>query len=215
MPLRNYLIPPVNPNLPQLGEAYDRRVQEQVHSVLRLYFNQLGNALRSLLGDAGGQFVDCPNGLFYSPVTQTLAAANTGYPVALGQPYLHNNMSLTDTSRVTCSVSGVYNFQFAGQLTSTNASSKNVFVWLRRSGIDIGYSTRIYTISGSGSQSAVNWDFDIDMTAGQYLEIVWGATDTTVSLTATPATPPHPGTASAVLTVNFIAPLPLVMPVTP
>lgn len=209
------LIPPYNPNLPQAQDGYSRPTQEQLNSVLRLYFTQLNNAFRAVLGESGGQYIDCPNGLFFSVVNHTLAAINTGYALNFENTYLSNGVSRTDTTRITCAISGVYNFQFSGQLESTNSSAKTVYVWLRRDGVDIGYSTHAYTISGSGTSLEVGWNFDIDMTAGQYMEIVWAGTNTNVSMSAVAATAPHPGIPSAVIAVNFVAPLPATLPTPP
>jgi len=209
------LIPPYNPNLPQAQESYSRPAQEQTNNVLRLYFNQLSNVLRSLTGTFGGQYIDCPNGLFFSTVDHTPAAANTGYPINFENTYLSNGVSRTDTTRITCAVSGVYNFQFSGQVSSTSSSSKTVYIWLRRSGVDIGYSTHAYTISGSGTYLEISWNFNIDMTAGQYMEIVFAGDSTDVKLDAVAAATPHPGIPSAVIAVNFIAPLPATLPTPP
>lgn len=209
------LIPPYNPNLPQAQEAYSRPTQEQLNNVLRLYFTQINNAFRAVLGENGGRYIDCPNGLFFSTVNHTLAAINTGYALSFENTYLSNGVSRTNTTRITCAISGVYNFQFSGQLKSTNSSAKTVYVWLRRDGVDIGYSTHAYTISGSDTHLEVGWNFDIDMTAGQYMEIVWAGTDVNVSMTAVAATTPHPGIPSAVIAVNFVAPLPATLPTPP
>lgn len=200
------------PNLPQFGAEYNRAVSEQFSSTLRTFLARLANNLNAVTGRTGGKHVDCPNGLFYSTTTYVPAAANTGYPINFENIYLHNAVERTNTTRITIEAPGVYNFQFSGQITSTNSSSKTVYVWLRRDGVDVGYSTRVYTLSGSGQSAAANWDFDIDMQAGQYMEIVWAADNTNVSLAATAPTAPHPGVPSAVISVNFVAPLPATLP---
>lgn len=203
------------PHLPQFGAEYNRAMNEQFSSTLRTFFARLANNLNAVTGRDGGQHIDCPNGLFYSTTTYVPAAANTGYPINFENVYLHNAVERTDTTRIVVGVSGVYNFQFSGQLTSTNSSSKTVYVWLRRDGVDIGYSTRVYTLSGSGQSAVADWSFNIDMQAGQYMEIVWAASSTSVSLTATAPTAPHPGIPSAVISVNFVTSLPAILPVTP
>lgn len=184
-------------------------------NVLRLYFTQLDNITGTLLGDYGGRFIDCPIGLFFSTATQTAAAANTGYPVTYTASYFGDGVSLASGSRVVASYAGVFNFQFSAQLNSTNSSSKDVFVWMRRNGTDIGYSTRKYTLAGTGQNVAITWDFDLDLDEDEYLEVIWATTDVNVTLAATAPTAPHPGIASAVISVNFIAPLPDPRPTPP
>ena len=206
---------PQVPTLPQPGDSYQKSIETQRFGLLRTFFLKIQNALSNVLGPNGGQYIDCPNGLFFNTSSQTLAAANTGYPVVFNQTYLNNGVTLANSSRITTSIAGVYNFAYAGQIESTNSSSKDVWLWLRRNGTNIGYSTHVYTISGSGTKLEISWNFDIDMQAGSYMEIVWGASDTNATLTASTASSPHPGISSSVLTVNFIAPLPDVIPTPP
>ena len=203
------------PALPQGTEEYNRPYQDQLNNVHRLFYNRLTNIVNAVLGSNGGQFIDCPNGLFFNTADQTITLANTAYPVVYNQTYLSNAVALSTTSRIEIAVDGIYNFQYSGQLESTNNSSKNVFLWIRRNGVDIGYSCRAYSISGSGAYAPIAYTFDIDMQAGQYLELIVSASDTTVQLAANTASSPHPGIPSSVMTVNFIAPLPVPLPTPP
>ena len=205
------------PRLPSPELTYSAAFMEQYSNVLRLYFNRLNNVTSSITGDNGGQYVDCPNGLFFNTVSQTLPAINTGYPITYNNTYLHNavDRNATNTSRIEIGISGIYNFQYSGQLLSTNASAKTVWIWLSRDGTDIGYSTRAYTLETNDHYRSVSWNFNIDMVAGQYLEIYWAADDTNVTLTAEAASTPHPGISSSVLAVNFIAPVPDPLPTPP
>jgi hypothetical protein len=203
------------PALPLGTEQYQRPYQDQLNNVHRLFYNRLTNIVNAVLGSNGGQFIDCPNGLFFNTADQTITLANTAYPVVYNQTYLSNAVALSTTSRIEIAVDGIYNFQYSGQLESTNNSSKNVFLWIRRNGVDIGYSCRAYSISGSGAYAPIAYTFDIDMQAGQYLELIVSASDTTVQLAADTASSPHPGIPSSVMTVNFIAPLPVPLPTPP
>ena len=203
------------PNLPLAQAEYGRQYQDQLNNILRLYFNLLDSSVNNVIGVNGGQYVDCPNGLFFNTADQDITLANTAYPVVYNQTYLNNAVVLSTTSRVEISVAGVYNFQYSGQIESTNNSSKNVFLWIRRNGIDIGYSSRAYSISGSGAYAPIAYTFNIDMQAGEYLEMVVSASDNTVRLAAETAASPHPGIPSSVLSVNFVAPLPVPRPTPP
>lgn len=207
----------VPPRLPSSAGAYSAEFQEQYSNVLRLFFNRLTNITTSLVGVNGGQYVDCPNGLFFDTTQHTLALADTGYPITFNQTYLHNAVDLnsTDTSKIEISISGVYNFQFSGSLKSTNASTKHVWIWLVRSGTAIGYSAKPYTLADNDQFLPVSWNFNIDMTAGQYLQVYWAADDTNVTMETEAATTPHPGIPSAVMAVNFIAPVPATLPTPP
>jgi hypothetical protein len=68
------IINPAPPNLPLGTDQYDRRYQDSYSNVLRLYFNQLKNALTELFGDQGGRFISFPHGAFFQDGTTTLSA---------------------------------------------------------------------------------------------------------------------------------------------
>lgn len=209
------IINPAVPNLPLGPKDYDRRFVDQHSNVLRLYFNQLKNALGLLFGSNGGQYIDCPNGLFFDLGTYSPALANTGYPLEFNLTYLSNAVRVVDGTKITVDVGGVYNFQYSSAVTSTNSSLKTVWVWIVRNGTPVGYSTNAYTISGSGTDTIISWQFNIDLDAGEYIEMYWGADNTNVSIATTAPTAPHPGIPANVIAVNFIAPLPATRPTPP
>jgi hypothetical protein len=207
------------PNLPLAPKEFNPQYQEQLNNVLRLYFNQLDKILAQL--DTSGAIdpsnINVPNGLFFSTVDQTLAAVDTGYPITFNQTYLNNFVALQSgsTSKIVVAVGGVYNFQLSAQLKSTNASAKDVQIWIKRGTTTIGYSGHRYTVEGSDNHMNVNWIFDIDLAAGEYIEMYWGADNTNVTMEAIAASAPYPAVASAVMAVNFVARLPDPRPTPP
>jgi hypothetical protein len=205
------------PSLPYASNLYHPAVMDQYSNVLRLYFTQMTGAMNNLIGTNGGQFVDCPNGLFFNTVDQTFAATNTAYPVVFNQTYLSNAVALRSgsTSEIEVTIGGIYNFQYSGQLLSTSASAKTVFLWIKRNDVNVGYSTHAYTLTGNNEYTEVNWNFNIDLAAGEYLELEISVSDTNVRLDAVAPTSPHPGISSSVMTVNFVGPLPAVRPTAP
>lgn len=211
------LLSPAPPNLPLADNDYTRYYQDQLNNVLRLYFTQLRNVTEQLVGPNGGQFIDCPNGLFFDTVDQTFALANTAYPVVFNQTYLNNAVALVpgSTSRIGVSIPGVYNFQFTAQLLSSNSSSKTVYVWISRNNVDIGFSTRAATLAANNEYAELSWAFSIDLDRDEYVELRVSATDTNIELHADPATAPHPGIPSSVLSVSYVSPLPVPRPTPP
>jgi hypothetical protein len=207
------------PNLPLPLNDYDRQYFDQLLNVLRLYFNRLDALTTQLMtsGSIDPSNINVPNGLFFNTADQTLAAVNTGYPITFNQTYLNNFVALqtASTSKIEVAVAGVYNFQLSAQLKSTNASAKDVQIWIRRNNVTIGYSGHRYTVEGSDNHMNVNWIFDIDLAANEYIEMYWGADDTAVTMEAIPASAPYPAVASAVMAVNFIARLPDPRPTPP
>jgi len=214
---RQQLENPAPPALVNAPERYDQASMSQTNKLLRTFFLNIANIFNNLLGPAGSRYIDRPNGLFFSVVDQTLSATNTAKAINFELTYLSNGVEVNagTESRIYVTYDGIYNFQFSGQLTSSNSSSKIVYVWIVRNGVDIGYSTHAYTISGSGTELEIAWNFNIDLQAGDYMEFEWASADITVSLNATAATTPHPGIPSAVVAVSYVAPLPVSLPTPP
>jgi len=212
------LRPPASPRLPDPSPSgISSGYVVGLINTLRLYFNQVSNMLQLLFGPRGGQYIDAPGGLFFDILPQTIATAGAATPVRYRHSYLDNGIRVNSgtDSRIYVDTAGVYSFAFSGQLTSNNSSSKVVFLWIVLNGTDVGYSTHAYTISGSGTQLAVNWNFTIAMAAGDYLELEWTSMDTAVSLSATASTPEHPGIPSAVMSVTYASRPPTVLPTPP
>lgn len=203
------------PDLPSPGNVYSRSYFNQLNGMLRLYFVKISEALKLILGPSGIQYIDAPNGLFFSTQDQTLAAVDTRYDVTFNQTYLSKNVSVVDSTKITCTVGGIYNFQFSAQAKSTSSSAKQIYLMINRDGTDIGYTTRQNTLSGSDQHMSINWNFSVDMQANSYIKLRWAGDSTSLTLETTAATSPHTGIPSAVLAVNYIAPLPATLPTPP
>ena len=208
--------PPV-PTLPDPEAVYSDRNVRSSNGLVRTFMLRLTGALQSLFGPNGGQYIDCPNGLFFNTATQTFATTNTAYPVVFNATYLSNAVQLQSgsTSRVEALVDGIYNFQYSGQVLSSSGSAKELAIWIRRDGTDIGYSTRVFTDSDNGHRNTTSWNFNIDLQAGQYIEIIAAVTSTDLWLDAQVAASPKTGVPSSVLTVNYVSPLPDTLPTPP
>jgi hypothetical protein len=203
--------------MPEPPLVYSDKTMRSGNGLLRTFMLRLTGALQSLFGPNGGQYIDCPNGLFFNTADQTFAVINTAYPVVFNATYLSNAVQLQSgsTSRVEALVGGVYNFQYSGQVLSSSGSAKELAIWIRRDGTDIGYSTRVLTDSVNNHRNTTSWNFNIDLQAGQYIEIIAAVTSTDLWLDAAAAASPVPAVPSSVMSVNFISPLPAVLPTPP
>ena len=209
------------PALPIPKESPLKQYLDDLNNILRLFFNLLANAVNNVFGELGGRFIDVPNALYFSTADQPIAVVDTPQVVTFNQTYLESGFTINgaSNSQITATYGGVYNFQFIGQLSSGSASAKNIFLYITRDGTDLGYTAREYVLSGSGDIHEVIWNFNLDLAAGEYIEMVWVSDDIDTTLEAvppatSPATP-HPGVTSAVLTVNFISALPETRPTPP
>ena len=209
------------PALPIPKESPLKQYLDDLNNILRLFFNLLANAVNNVFGELGGRFIDVPNALYFSTADQPIAAVDTPQVITFNQTYLESGFTINgvSNSQITATYGGVYNFQFIGQLSSGSASAKNIFIYITRDGTTLGYTARQYVLSGSGDIHEVIWNFNLDLAAGEYIEMVWVSDDIDTTLEAvppatSPATP-HPGVTSAVLTVNFISALPETRPTPP
>jgi hypothetical protein len=211
------LAAPAVPTMPEPPLVYSDKTMRSGNGLLRTFMLRLTGALQSLFGPNGGQYIDCPNGLFFNTADQTFAVINTAYPVVFSATYLSNAVQLQSgsTSRVEALVGGIYNFQYSGQVLSSSGSAKELAIWIRRDGTDIGYSTRVFTDSVNNHRNTTSWNFNIDLQAGQYIEIVAAVTSTDLWLDAAAAASPAPAVPSSVMSVNFVSPLPAVLPTPP
>jgi hypothetical protein len=127
------------------------------------------------------------------------------YTVSVSQTVSSTTLTCELPSKITVAREGIYNFQFSGQLLSGSSSPKTAQIWIRRDGTDIGYSAHAYTDDRSNGYLEVNWNFNIDVAAGGYVEIMWATDNTNLNFDAVAPSAPYPGIPSAVMAVNFIS----------
>ena len=142
------------------------------------------------------------SGAFYDTTTQTAAVINTAYAITLNNTSLAQGVSIgTPTSRVYVDRTGSYNIQFSLQLVSSNAASKDVFIWADVNGTSVPDSATKLTLAGSNSALVAAWNFVIRMSAGDYFRLMWSTTNTNVQIAAVAASAPVPAIPSVILTV--------------
>lgn len=143
-------------------------------------------------------------GTFFDSTDQTAAVANTAYAITYDTTDLSAGVYLgTPKSRIYVDRSGAYNFQFSVQLQSTSgASTKEVFIWARINGVDVSNSATKMTIDGNNKHFVAAWNFVLRMNTGDYFELMWSTTNTTVQILAEPATAFCPAIPSVIMTVS-------------
>lgn len=151
-------------------------------------------------------------GAYYDTTTQTLAAINTGYPITLNSvaskindgPMQYGVYIGTPISRVYVDNTANYNIQFSLQLTSASAAAKDVSIWLRVNGVDVPGSATIITLTGNNVNTVAAWNFVVNLTAGDYFELVWSADNTNVTIRSVAATAFRPAVPGVILTVTSL-----------
>ena len=198
--------------IPKAGPL--KQYLDDLNNILRLFFNLLSNAVNSVFGEQGGRFIEAPNAKFFSTTDQTASVVNTAYALQFENTYLGEAISITGTpkTRITPLYSGVYNFELSVELTSSNANSKELSFWVRRSGVDIANTGRMHVVAGSGGVDDFEYSFTMDMQAGQYIELMWATDDTGITIDYQAAASPRPAVPSTLLTVVFVSALPETLP---
>jgi len=212
MTTNNRLINPAPPSLPLGTDTYERRYQDQFANILRLYFNQLQNALTEITGNAGGKYLAFPYGAFSSDQDQT-ATVNTATLMTLNTTDFSNEVSIAN-SEITVANAGIYNLQFSAQFQNSDTAFQDVYIWLKQNGADITGSTGFVSIpnrhAGTDGHSIVGWNYFLTMNANDHVEIYWSIPNTAVSIQhlAASGTPTKPSTQSVVATLSFVSALP-------
>ena len=208
------------PSIPSLGftpETYDRRVFAENNGALNGYFRKLISVLGSLFGPRGGKFMNNPHGAFHDSTDQAEANTTTAYAVTFNTTDISNGVTLSNSSRLNVTDSGVFNIQFSIQLKNTTNDSHDVDIWFRKNGTNVDNSNSRYhpparKSTGDPSHMIAALNFFIELNAGDYVEIVYKVDNVNVTLEhfAASASPTRPAVPSAIATVSFVSNLPTI-----
>jgi hypothetical protein len=170
------------------------------------------NALNGILLGTNGSGLNYVStaayGSWYDVVTQTAALANTAYPMLFRNTDFTQGVSIVDNSKITVTRTGKYNIQFSAQLDRASGTTKYVSIWLRKNGIDVPATCTDVTIQGGTAVAATvaAWNFFQNLSANDYIEIMWSSTSTTIQLQymASRTAPVRPAIPSIILTVQQV-----------
>jgi hypothetical protein len=144
-------------------------------------------------------------GVFSRTTDYSPALANTAYAIQFDTTRISNGVVIgSPTSRIVAPQSGLYDVSVTLQYSSGNSSAKDIYSWIRKNGTDVSQSSRIVSLSGSGTYSPVLISEAISFNANDYIEIMFASTDANVALDAVPATAFAPGSPAANLVIEQI-----------
>lgn len=145
-------------------------------------------------------------GAFSDTTTQTQTAINTAKAITYNTVDLEDGVTkdVTVTSKIICPNTGIYNFQFSLQLYKSSAGVGNVYIWARKNGTDVPNSASKVAIQGSTAETVAAWNFMLNMTAGDYFELMWSADSTACQVKQFASAAPVPVIPSAILTVSQV-----------
>jgi hypothetical protein len=188
----------VAPNLPVAPNQYERRYQDQLTNVLRLFFNLVSNSFNA----------PKPHGSFYDTTTQTNPVPGAVNLMKFDSVYNSGETQFSvnkDTNRVYVAETAVYNIQFSAQLDKTGGGASDVFIWLRLNGNNVAHSATKMVIDGPNNELVAAWNWVITLADGDYIELAWQSPDANVILLAAPASGNIPQIPSVILTVTWVS----------
>lgn len=221
------IVDPAVPNLPLATDQYERRYHDQFANVLRLYFNQLRNALGELFGDQGGRFLSFPHVAASYDDDQYATAANTPTIVKWNTLDSGGGFTLNADNTATAQYSGVYKITYSLELANTDNAIHEAIVWLRVNGNatvnDVPNSTTIFSVPARKSALIPSYvcgysEVVFAVNGGDTIGLWWGTDQAATSGGATgvyihhenaQTTPmPYPATPSAIGSITFVSALP-------
>lgn len=142
-------------------------------------------------------------GQFSCNTDNTPIAINTANTVVMTTTDISNGVVLgTPASRIIVPQSGLYTVSAAIQLTSGSSVDKNVWVWFRKNGTDIPNSARLVTVSTNNAYLPIVTEVTVSLEVNDYIEVVWAANSTSVTIDAVAATAFAPAAPSVVINIT-------------
>jgi hypothetical protein len=108
------------------------------------------------------------------------------------------------TSRIIPTYDGFYKIAYSIQLFKNSVGLSSANVWIQRSNSNQANTTRGIRLFDTAAVP-ISSDFVIQITSGQYIEVILQSTDTAVQALAGAASPPLPATPSIIFTIERIA----------
>lgn len=171
-------------------------------------------------GDAGapGSGFVPDYGYFIDTTSQTMTAINTPTAMKFGTSIIaEHGITITSATvggpltRITMAKAGTYNIQFSAQVfKATSNSTEDIDIWLSQNGTTVPNSNTQLTITndiGKTGKAVAAWNFFVKTTsANEYVELMWSAANTAVSIpyVGPQTNPDRPGIPSLILSVNQV-----------
>jgi len=143
-------------------------------------------------------------GEFTKTDSQSPAATNTAYALTFTNTEIANGVSIGGTtSQIIIAQAGLYNIACSVQITSGNSSQKAIWVWLRKNGTtDFPNSARIASITLNNGYVVVTLNEVASLLAGDFIEVMYAADSTNVSIATVAATAFAPAAPAVILAVT-------------
>jgi len=132
---------------------------------------------------------------------QTAASTNTAYALTFTEDLAEGIINGTPASRLVVDEAGQYSVIYSMQMASTSASTVRMWFWVRLNGTDVPKSAMENTLHQNGSTLVVTKSAILQLSAGDYIEVMWATDSTNGYLEAVAATAFAPATPSATISM--------------
>jgi len=132
---------------------------------------------------------------------QTAASTNTAYALTFTEDLAEGITNGTPASRLVVDEAGQYSVTYSMQMASTSASTVRMWFWVRINGTDVPKSAMENTLHQNGSTLVVTKSAILQLSAGDYIEVMWATNSTSGYLEAVAATAFAPATPSATISM--------------
>jgi hypothetical protein len=205
------------PRLPSAPPAYAPQFHDQHSDVLRLYFNQLNNAVSTVIGPNGAAYLQSPHAMLMSDQDQANASITAANILTYNQPVITQGIEVRNSDEIWFEQAGQYLVTFTMQVSNRSNATQEFEVWAGYNGSNYPLSNRRFDIAARKDSStwahivpSVTGIFTVANPSTEYLTIKWWASSTDVFLEhyAANTSPTRPAISSVIMTVSFISRLP-------
>jgi hypothetical protein len=205
------------PRLPSAPSQYEQRFHDQHSDVLRLYFNQLNNAVATVLGTDGAAYLQTPHAMLMSDQDQTSAGITSANILTYNQPVITQGVEVRNGGELWFEQPGQYLVTFTLQVSNRSNAVQEFEVWAGFNGSNYPLSNTRFDIPARKSSDiwahvvpAITGIFTVSDPSAEYLTIKWWASSVDVFLEhyAANTNPTRPAIPSVIMTINCVSRLP-------
>ena len=197
------ILPPVGPDLRQWGRQLSSYLQRNLAKLGQKTADDNPSEDGVILWDRenkypvvskDGEFVQIVledgHASLYRTTDVTAAAVDTAYAIQYDTPSGNSGITLdgTDPTKIVFAEAGEYLVLFSAQISSTSSSTVKFYFWPRLSGTDAANNTIIYALHQNDATQVVSRGAKFDVSAGDYLQVMWAVDSTNGYLDASAAT---------------------------
>lgn len=142
-------------------------------------------------------------GSYSSSAIQPAAALGAATTLTFNTTEKQFNTSLVAGSRIYTAATGTFRFDYSIQMDNNSGGSQNANIWIAKNGTAVPRSASTITLASNAKQLPFV-SYTLDLNAGDYLEVIFNATDTNVRALAAVAAAPVPAIPSIIVNLTQV-----------